>query len=81
MLLLIYTFGVAWSIFFPRRSWVEGTRLQALTPVLEFINPGEFKLKEVCRIFILLISKMLKSMSSMLCPPLLPQLQRMGAPL
>ncbi|KAH7929974.1 OPT superfamily oligopeptide transporter [Leucogyrophana mollusca] len=46
LLLLIYTIGVAWAKFLPRRSWVEGTRLQALGPVIEFINPGEFRIKE-----------------------------------
>ena len=48
MLLLIYTVGVVWSIFLPRQSWVEGTRLKALGPVLHFVNPGPFQLKEVC---------------------------------
>lgn len=47
LLLLIYTFGTAWATFLPRRSWVAGTRLEYLAPVLEFINPGEFNLKEV----------------------------------
>lgn len=47
MLLLIYTVGVAWSVFLPRQSWVEGTRLEALGPVLHFVNPGPFQLKEV----------------------------------
>lgn len=47
MLLLIYTVGVAWSTFLPRQSWVEGTRLEALGPVIHFVNPGPFQLKEV----------------------------------
>ncbi|KAI0041222.1 OPT superfamily oligopeptide transporter [Auriscalpium vulgare] len=46
LLLIIYSFGVAWATFLPRRAWVEGTRFAALGPVFEFINPGEFKLKE-----------------------------------
>lgn len=47
LLLVLYSIGVAWAAFLPKRSWVEGTRLQSLTPVLEFINPGPFGLKEV----------------------------------
>ena len=47
LLLVIYSLGVFWSTFFPRRSWVEGTRFEWLGPTLHFINPGTFKLKEV----------------------------------
>ena len=47
LLLVIYSLGVFWSAFFPRRSWVEGTRFEWLGPTLHFINPGTFKLKEV----------------------------------
>ncbi|KIP08832.1 hypothetical protein PHLGIDRAFT_23337 [Phlebiopsis gigantea 11061_1 CR5-6] len=46
LLLLIYTIGNAWAAFLPRASWVEGTRFARLAPVFEFINPGEFRLKE-----------------------------------
>ncbi|KAF8270927.1 OPT oligopeptide transporter protein-domain-containing protein [Lactarius quietus] len=46
LLLIIYSLGVFWSTFFPRHSWVEGTRFEWLGPTLHFINPGEFKLKE-----------------------------------
>ncbi|KAF8843877.1 oligopeptide transporter [Paxillus ammoniavirescens] len=46
LLLLIYSFGVAWAKFLPQRSWVEGTRFERLGPIFEFINPGEFKIKE-----------------------------------
>ncbi|KAA1466657.1 OPT superfamily oligopeptide transporter [Dentipellis sp. KUC8613] len=46
LLLIIYTFGVFWATFFPKRSWVEGTRFARLGPLFEFINHGEFKLKE-----------------------------------
>ncbi|KII87915.1 hypothetical protein PLICRDRAFT_176672 [Plicaturopsis crispa FD-325 SS-3] len=46
LLLLIYTIGVAWATFLPRRSWAEKANLPWLAPVLHFINPGEFKLKE-----------------------------------
>ncbi|KAI0265053.1 oligopeptide transporter [Gloeopeniophorella convolvens] len=46
LLLIIYSFGVFWSTFFPKRSWVENTRYQWLGPTLDFINPGEFRLKE-----------------------------------
>ncbi|KAI0053806.1 oligopeptide transporter [Auriscalpium vulgare] len=46
LLLIVYTFGVAWATFLPRKSWVEGTRFARWGPVFEFINPGEFKLKE-----------------------------------
>ena len=47
LLLIIYSLGVFWSTFFPRRSWVKGTRFEWLGPTLHFINPGGFKLKEV----------------------------------
>ncbi|KAN0128570.1 OPT superfamily oligopeptide transporter [Lactarius tabidus] len=46
LLLVIYSLGVFWSTFFPRRSWVKGTRYEWLGPTLHFINPGEFGLKE-----------------------------------
>ncbi|KIJ62124.1 hypothetical protein HYDPIDRAFT_114969 [Hydnomerulius pinastri MD-312] len=46
LLLLIYSAGVAWAKVFPKRSWVEGTRLAGLGAIFEFINPGEFKIKE-----------------------------------
>lgn len=47
LLLLIYSVGVAWSIVVPRGSSVQGTRFARLAPILDFINPGEFRLKEV----------------------------------
>ncbi|KAH9002451.1 OPT oligopeptide transporter protein-domain-containing protein [Lactarius hatsudake] len=46
LLLLIYLLGKFWSTFFPRHSWVEGTRFEWLGPTLHFINPGQFRLKE-----------------------------------
>ncbi|KAI0648419.1 oligopeptide transporter [Trametes meyenii] len=46
LLLLIYSVGLAWSKYLPRAEWVEGTRFARLAPVLHFINPGEFGLKE-----------------------------------
>ncbi|KAI9447706.1 oligopeptide transporter [Lactarius indigo] len=46
LLLVIYLLGKFWSTFFPRPSWVEGTRFERLGPTLHFINPGEFRLKE-----------------------------------
>ncbi|KAK0470542.1 oligopeptide transporter [Armillaria novae-zelandiae] len=46
LLLVLYSVGEAWAAFLPKRSWVEGTRLQRLAPMLEFINPGPFGLKE-----------------------------------
>lgn len=46
LLLIIYTIGNAWATFFPRRSWVEGTRLHRLGPIFAFLNPGKFLLKE-----------------------------------
>lgn len=49
LLLLIYSVGVAWSKILPRRGLVEGTRFGKFGPVLEFINPGEFRIKEVSR--------------------------------
>ncbi|TFY79230.1 hypothetical protein EWM64_g4787 [Hericium alpestre] len=52
LLLIIYIFGTFWAAFFPRRSWVEGTRFaNSLGPVFEFINPGEFKIKEASPAF------------------------------
>ncbi|KAH8987176.1 OPT oligopeptide transporter protein-domain-containing protein [Lactarius akahatsu] len=44
--LIIYSLGILWSAFLPRKSWVEGTRLEWLGLALHFVNPGEFKLKE-----------------------------------
>ena len=38
---------MAWSVVLPRGSSVAGTRFERLAPVLDFINPGEFRLKEV----------------------------------
>ncbi|KAI6040850.1 OPT oligopeptide transporter protein-domain-containing protein, partial [Pisolithus marmoratus] len=46
LLLLIYSWGLAWAKFIPRRSSVEGTRFEKLGPILEFLNPSEFKIKE-----------------------------------
>ncbi|KAH7887105.1 OPT oligopeptide transporter protein-domain-containing protein [Phlebopus sp. FC_14] len=46
LLLLIYSLGMAWAKFLPRRSWVEGTWLEILGPLAEFVNPGEFRIKE-----------------------------------
>ena len=50
LLLLIHTVGNGWALFFPKRSWVVGTRLESLGPVLDFINPGPFSIKEVNRL-------------------------------
>jgi hypothetical protein len=50
ILLIIYTAGNAWATFLPRGSWVKGTRFEFLTPVIVFINPGEFTLKEVSQL-------------------------------
>ena len=47
LLLLIYTIGKGWAMYMPKASWVEGTRFSGLAPVLHFINPGEFRIKEV----------------------------------
>ena len=47
MMLLIYTAGNGWALFFPKRSWVVGTRFESLAPVFNFINPGRFSIKEV----------------------------------
>ena len=46
-MLLIYTVGNSWALFFPKRSWVVSTRLEWLAPVFNFINPGPFLIKEV----------------------------------
>ncbi len=43
--------GTAWAAILPRATWVEGTRFARLAPILHFINPGDFHLKEVCHIF------------------------------
>jgi len=50
LLLIIYTFGNAWAKCLPRRTLVEGTAFEILAPILDFVNPGAFTLKEVCRI-------------------------------
>ena len=47
LMLLIYTVGNGWALFFPKGSWVVGTRLESLAPVFNFINPGPFSIKEV----------------------------------
>ncbi|KAF9492268.1 oligopeptide transporter [Pleurotus eryngii] len=44
--LLVYSTGLFWAAFLPRASWVEGNRLASLAPLLSFINPGRFMLKE-----------------------------------
>ncbi|THH01076.1 hypothetical protein EW026_g1569 [Hermanssonia centrifuga] len=46
LLLLIYSVGTAWAAILPRATWVEGTRFARLAPILHFINPGDFHLKE-----------------------------------
>ncbi|KAH9840269.1 oligopeptide transporter [Rhodofomes roseus] len=46
LLLLIYSVGTAWGKFLPTGTRVQGTRFARLGPILDFINPGEFKLKE-----------------------------------
>ncbi|EPT05439.1 hypothetical protein FOMPIDRAFT_1027098 [Fomitopsis schrenkii] len=46
LLLLVYSTGVAWANVLPRGSSVRGTRLARFAPVLDFVNPGEFKIKE-----------------------------------
>ena len=46
LLLLIYTVGIVWAKYLPRAEWVEGTRFAHLAPILHFVNPGEFRLKE-----------------------------------
>ncbi|KAK7687874.1 hypothetical protein QCA50_009093 [Cerrena zonata] len=46
LLLIIYSFGILWAAVFPRASLVEGTRWSRLGPILKFINPGPFGLKE-----------------------------------
>ncbi|KAF8888579.1 oligopeptide transporter [Infundibulicybe gibba] len=46
LLLLTYSVGNAWAKFLPRRAWVVGTRFEFLASTLQFINPGEFSLKE-----------------------------------
>ena len=47
LLLIIYTLGNAWATCFPKRTLVEGTRFSKLAPLLGFVNPGPFTLKEV----------------------------------
>ena len=47
LLLIIYLFGWVWSTFLPKRSLVNGTRFERLGPILDFINPGKFRIKEV----------------------------------
>jgi hypothetical protein len=47
LLPVIYLFGRFWSTILPKRSLVNGTRFEQLGPALHFINPGEFRIKEV----------------------------------
>lgn len=49
LLLLNYSVGTAWAAVLPRASLVEGTRFSRLAPLIHFINPGPFGLKEVRR--------------------------------
>lgn len=46
LLLSVYSAGLAWSKVLPRRESVERTRFAKFGPLLEFINPGEFRIKE-----------------------------------
>ncbi|KAI5833165.1 peptide transporter MTD1 [Schizophyllum commune Tattone D] len=46
LLLLIYSIGNAWAAFLPKRSLVKGTRFERLGGVIDFINPGPFRIKE-----------------------------------
>ncbi|EPQ56339.1 oligopeptide transporter [Gloeophyllum trabeum ATCC 11539] len=46
LLLLIYSIGFAWATFLPRGTFAERIGLPRLAPVLDFINPGPFGLKE-----------------------------------
>ncbi|RPD55663.1 oligopeptide transporter [Lentinus tigrinus ALCF2SS1-7] len=46
LLLLIYSVGIAWAKYLPRKELVEGTRFARLAGVIDFINPGEFRIKE-----------------------------------
>jgi len=52
LLLLIYLTGKIWSKVLPRRSRVEGTQLAVLGPLLELINHGDFRIKEVSICFV-----------------------------
>lgn len=47
LLLIIYSFGILWAAVLPKPSLVEGTRWAHLAPIIRFINPGPFGLKEV----------------------------------
>ncbi|KIM70811.1 hypothetical protein SCLCIDRAFT_101231 [Scleroderma citrinum Foug A] len=47
LLLFVYSAGSAWLKIPPWHESVERTRFAKLGPVLEFINPGEFRIKEV----------------------------------
>ena len=51
LLLIIYSFGILWAAVLPKASLVEGTRWAHLAPIIKFINPGPFGLKEVRRVF------------------------------
>ncbi|KAI0955058.1 hypothetical protein AcW1_006752 [Taiwanofungus camphoratus] len=46
LLLLIYSVGTAWAKFLPNAASVEKSYFSCLKPVLEIINPGEFRIKE-----------------------------------
>ncbi|KAF8610390.1 oligopeptide transporter [Ceratobasidium sp. AG-I] len=45
LLLLVYTIGNAWALFLPKPARFE-TRAPWLVPIVRFINPGPFGLKE-----------------------------------
>ncbi|EGO04039.1 hypothetical protein SERLA73DRAFT_102396 [Serpula lacrymans var. lacrymans S7.3] len=46
LLVLVYSVGLAWAKILPRRSTVQNTRLAWLASTFDFINPGDFKIKE-----------------------------------
>ncbi|KAF9525053.1 oligopeptide transporter [Crepidotus variabilis] len=46
LLLLTYTAGNGWYAIFPKETLVQGTRFEKFAPVIRFVNPGPFGLKE-----------------------------------
>ncbi|KZT18640.1 oligopeptide transporter [Neolentinus lepideus HHB14362 ss-1] len=46
LLLLIYSVGLAWAKFLPRKEFAERIGMPRLARVFHFINPGPFGLKE-----------------------------------
>jgi hypothetical protein len=45
-MLVVWTFGQLWAAVIPNGDRFKGTRLARLAPILNFVNPGPFRIKE-----------------------------------